>query len=265
VLNNLEYDHADIFPDLAAIERQFHHLVRTVPGSGRLIVNGADANLERVLAMGAWSPVQRFDHAQGWSARDHAEGFELLIDGVSQGPVRTPLAGLHNRSNTLAAFAAAAHVGVSPAQCIAALPDFRSVRRRLEVVGSARGVTVYDDFAHHPTAIEVTVAALRRQGPGRILAVLEPRSNTMRLGSHAGELAQALQDADRSFVFARADLGWDAAAALAPLGARLDVQATHEALIAAIVRQAQPGDRVLVMSNGDFGGLHWRLLAALAA
>jgi UDP-N-acetylmuramate: L-alanyl-gamma-D-glutamyl-meso-diaminopimelate ligase len=267
ILNNLEYDHADIFPDLAAIERQFHHLVRTVPGSGKLIVNGADANLDRVLAMGAWTPVERFDHAAGWSARDGAtpDTFELLVHGDARATVRTPMAGRHNRSNTLAAFAAAADVGVPVERSIEALGRFGGVRRRLEKLGEVRGVAVYDDFAHHPTAIEVTVDGLRRQPGGRILAVLEPRSNTMRLGSHADQLAQSLQGADRSFVLVRPDLGWDVGAALGSLGARLVVAGEVDALVDSIVRDAREGDRVLVMSNGDFGGIHGRILAALQA
>ena len=263
VLNNLEYDHADIFPDLAAIERQFHHLVRTVPGSGRLIVNGQDANLARVLSMGAWSGIERFDDAKGWSARDAAGGFELFVDGVSHGVVRSPLPGIHNRSNTLAAFAAAAHVGVPVQTSIAALNRFRSVRRRLEKVGEARSVAVYDDFAHHPTAVEVTIDALRREPGGRILAVLEPRSNTMRLGSHAGDLAQALSGADLSFVFVRRDLDWNVREALGPLGDRLRVADDLDALAAQVAGEARPGDRVLVMSNGDFGGIHGRILRVL--
>ncbi len=265
ILNNLEYDHADIFPDLAAIERQFHHLVRTVPSSGRLIVNGADANLARVLGMGAWSPIERFDDAQGWSARDAEGGFELLVRGVSQGLVSTPLAGRHNRSNTLAAFAAAAHVGVPVPTAVEALSRFRSVRRRLEKVGEARGVSVYDDFAHHPTAVQVTIDALRSENPGgRILAVLEPRSNTMRLGSHAGDLAQALSNADFSFVFVRPDLDWDVNTALAELGARLRISDDLDALAQRVAAEARSGDRVLVMSNGDFGGIHARILRVLS-
>ena len=265
ILNNLEYDHADIFPDLAAIERQFHHLVRTVPGSGKLVVNGADANLERVLAMGAWTPVDRFDHAEGWSARDGdgPDSFELVVQGISHGSVRTPMAGVHNRSNTLAAFAAAADVGVPVERSIEALGRFGGVRRRLEKRGAVRDVVVFDDFAHHPTAIEVTLDALRRQPGGRILAVLEPRSNTMRLGSHADQLARSLAAADRSFVLVRPDLDWDVRATLGSLGDRLVVAPGIDPLVDAIVREARAGDRVLVMSNGDFGGIHGRILAAL--
>ena len=265
ILNNLEYDHADIFPDLAAIERQFHHLVRTVPGSGRLVVNGNDEALKRVLDMGCWSEVVRFDDAAGWRAETSGQGFELFVEGESKGLVSTPLAGAHNRSNTLAAFAAAAHVGAPIESLIAALPGFQSVRRRLELRGEARGVQVYDDFAHHPTAIIVTLAALREQPGGRILAVLEPRSNTMRLGSHADELAHSLDGADAAFVYARPDLKWDAQSALAAARVPLSTHADFDALIAAIVAQAQPGDRVLVMSNGDFGGIHGKLLEALRA
>jgi UDP-N-acetylmuramate: L-alanyl-gamma-D-glutamyl-meso-diaminopimelate ligase len=268
ILNNLEYDHADIFPDLAAIERQFHHLIRTVPASGRLVVNGADANLRRVLEMGCWSEVAYFDDARGWTAQRLAQGFEVSLQGSSQGSASTPLAGAHNRSNALAAIAAAAHIGVAPADALAALESFQGIRRRLELRGEVRGVQVYDDFAHHPTAITVTIAALREQlgeQPGRILAVLEPRSNTMRLGGHAQTLAQSLEGAALSFVYARPDLKWDAQGALGSLGERLRLHADLPGLVADVVAQAQPGDRLLVMSNGDFGGVHQKLLDALAA
>ncbi|HEY1077823.1 MAG TPA: UDP-N-acetylmuramate:L-alanyl-gamma-D-glutamyl-meso-diaminopimelate ligase [Fontimonas sp.] len=263
VLNNLEYDHADIFPDLASIERQFHHLIRTVPRSGRLVVNGQDANLARVLEQGCWSEVVRFDDAGGWQGKAIDGGFELIVNGESQGRVASPLAGAHNRSNVLAAMAAAHHAGAPIARLIEGLAQFRNVRRRLERVGEARGVTVFDDFAHHPTAIAATVEALRSAGPGRVLAVLEPRSNTMRLGTHAHELADSLRDADLCFVYARPDLKWDAANALRDVGARLRVHADLDALVSGIVAEAQPGDRVLVMTNGDFGGVHAKLVVAL--
>ncbi|HUP91074.1 MAG TPA: UDP-N-acetylmuramate:L-alanyl-gamma-D-glutamyl-meso-diaminopimelate ligase [Solimonas sp.] len=264
VLNNLEYDHADIFPDLAAIERQFHHLVRTVPRQGRLVINGNDAALARVLEQGCWSERVYFNRPDGWDAKLLGSGFELSIAGKASGLVPTPLAGEHNLANTLAAFAAADHVGVSLPQLVEGLSTFRSVRRRLELSGEARGVKVYDDFAHHPTAIQVTLEALKSQPGGRLLAVLEPRSNTMRMGSHAHELAHSLHAADAVFVFARPDLKWDAAAALGEVGARLRVHAEIAALVEAIAAEAQPGDRVLVMSNGDFGGIHAKLLARLA-
>ncbi|MES2682293.1 MAG: UDP-N-acetylmuramate:L-alanyl-gamma-D-glutamyl-meso-diaminopimelate ligase [Pseudomonadota bacterium] len=265
ILNNLEYDHADIFPDLAAIERQFHHLIRTVPGEGRLIVNGADANLARVLGMGCWSGVERFDVAEGWQASgpDASGAFEVSHGGAPQGRALLTLAGAHNRSNALAAIAAAHHVGVPVTRAIESLASFTGIRRRLELSGTAGGVEVYDDFAHHPTAIEVTVRALKEKGAGRILAVLEPRSNTMRLGSHKDELAHSLADADVCFVYAPPTLKWDAAAALAGVGARLRLHGEMTALIEAIALEARPGDRVLVMSNGDFGGIHARLLTAL--
>lgn len=296
ILNNLEYDHADIFPDLAAIERQFHHLIRTVPGEGCLVVNGADTNLARVLQQGCWSSVEKFDSPDGWRGVPHpgplAEGegehrlslreradaqrpgevpsatktldtFELLIKGKSRGIVQSPLAGTHNRSNTLAALAAATHAGAPLDKLLKGLEQFRNVKRRLELVGEACGVKVYDDFAHHPTAIEVTIDAIKKQKGGRILAVLEPRSNTMRMGSHAEELAHSLRAADRCFVLARPDLKWDAKAALAGVGERLHVHAELDALIAAIVAEAREGDRVLVMSNGDFGGIHQKLVSAL--
>lgn len=263
ILNNLEYDHADIFPDLASIERQFHHLVRTVPRSGRLVVNGADANLQRVLDMGCWSDIERFNAEDGWSATPTADGFDLQVRGQACPPVKSPLFGQHNCSNTLAAFAAAAHVGVPVETLTRALPGFRNVRRRLEQVGEAGGVTVYDDFAHHPTAIEATLQALRSHAGGRILAVLEPRSNTMRLGAHAALLEHSLQGADQSFVYVRPDLNWDAETSLAGLGARVQLHRRLEDLVAAVAACAVRGDRILVMSNGDFGGVHARLLQAL--
>jgi UDP-N-acetylmuramate: L-alanyl-gamma-D-glutamyl-meso-diaminopimelate ligase len=263
VLNNLEYDHADIFPDLASIERQFHHLLRTVPRSGRIVVNGADANLARVLDMGCWSERVAFNDAAGWQAEAAHNGFSLRVKGVDRGMIRSPLAGSHNRENALAAFAAADHVGVPLDRLVDGLAAFRNVRRRLEVVGNARGVTVYDDFAHHPTAIELTIDALRGQGDGRVLAVLEPRSNTMRLGTHAGELAHSLRDAELCFVYARPDLNWDAQTALAGIGERLRVHADLDDLVTAIAAAARANDRVLVMSNGDFGGVHARILNAL--
>ena len=266
ILNNLEYDHADIFPYLAAIERQFHHLIRTVPGEGQLVVNGSDANLARVLGMGCWSEVMRFDDATGWQATaPDAEGhFTVSLQAQPQGRAHLSLAGAHNRSNALAAVAAARHIGVPVRIALDALASFQGIRRRLELRGSVRGVEVYDDFAHHPTAIAVTVDALKERGQGRILAVLEPRSNTMRQGNHKAELAQSLQGADLCFVYAPPSLKWDAAAALAPVGERLRLQSELEALVAAIVQEAKTGDRVLVMSNGDFGGIHQRLLDALA-
>ncbi len=262
VLNNLEFDHADIFPDLASIERQFHHLVRTVPGSGRILSNARDAALTRVLAQGSWSEVERFNDPKGWSAT--LEGGELRVcfddKPVATGP--TPLAGEHNASNALAAIAAAAHVGVPPQTALDALASFENVSRRLERIGEARGVTVYDDFAHHPTAIAATIEALRSQVGGRILAVLEPRSNTMRLGVHAQALAESLRDADAVYVFQRPDLQWDA---LGVLGAQAVVHEDLDRLVADLATSAKSGDRLLFMSNGDFGGVHARMLAALRA
>jgi UDP-N-acetylmuramate: L-alanyl-gamma-D-glutamyl-meso-diaminopimelate ligase len=268
ILNNLELDHVDIFPDLAAIETQFHHLVRTVPGSGRLIVYGAEESLARVLARGCWSEIQRFRLAgAGGSDADWvlaADG-TIRFDGVDLGrmpPLNPP--GRHNQLNALAAIAAAAHVGVAATASLTALETFRGVKRRLELRGTAGGVTVYDDFAHHPTAIAATLEALRGAvGSARILAVLEPRSNTMKLGAMKSALAGSLEAADRTFCYA-ANLGWDPAAALAPLGERAMVAADLAALVEAIAAAARPGDHVVVMSNGSFGGLHGRLLERLA-
>jgi UDP-N-acetylmuramate: L-alanyl-gamma-D-glutamyl-meso-diaminopimelate ligase len=217
-----------------------------------------------VLTVGCWSEVEYFDDARGWTAQPQAGGFDILHGGQLRGRARTRLAGRHNRSNALAAVAAAAHVGVTVEAAIRGLDSFRGVKRRLELFGEAKGVEIYDDFAHHPTAIAVTIAALReREGGGRILAVLEPRSNTMRLGGHAQTLAESLAGADLDFVYARPDLKWDAQGALGSLGDKLRLHAELDALIAEVVSQVRAGDRVLVMSNGDFGGVHGKLLEAL--
>jgi UDP-N-acetylmuramate: L-alanyl-gamma-D-glutamyl-meso-diaminopimelate ligase len=265
ILNNIEFDHADIFDDLASIERQFHHFVRTVPRSGVIIANGRDRVVQRVLTQGCWSPVERFGAAAGWEAGPVAEdgSFVIAWQGTPAGRLKWSLLGEHNRMNALAAAAAARHAGVPPARAIEALSAFSGVRRRMQLRGSADGVAVYDDFAHHPTAIRTTVEGLRqRVGKSRILAVLEPRSNTMKRGVLKDELADSLADADRSYVYA-AGLGWDPRAVLASLGARASCQDDLEALVREIVTEAKPGDHVLVMSNGGFGGIHEKLLKRL--
>jgi UDP-N-acetylmuramate: L-alanyl-gamma-D-glutamyl-meso-diaminopimelate ligase len=267
ILNNIEYDHADIFPDLAAIETQFHHLVRTVPGNGLVLANGGDSNILRVLGRGCWSGVEYFaGPGFGWKAKPiDATRFDVTLDDKPVGRVQWDLLGEHNRSNALAAIAAARHAGVSAQVAIEALARFQNVKRRLETRGVVRDITVYDDFAHHPTAIETTIAGLRsRIGDARILAVLEPRSNTMKLGTHQDTLAGSLQDAQRVFCYAR-DLGWDVAAALRPLGAKASSHDDLGALVEAIAAEARPGDHILVMSNGGFGGLHEKLLDRLRA
>ncbi|MCC7041164.1 MAG: UDP-N-acetylmuramate:L-alanyl-gamma-D-glutamyl-meso-diaminopimelate ligase [Burkholderiales bacterium] len=280
VLNNLEYDHADIFADLAAIETQFHHLLRMVPPHGRVIVNDADAALGRVLARGLWSESERFgmdegngggDGGGGDGARRGAARWTLAgdatvtLDGVAQGALALALPGRHNALNALAALAAARHVGVPVTQGMAALASFSGVRRRLERRGEADGVVVYDDFAHHPTAVAASLAALRgKVGHDRIIAVLEPRSNTMKLGAMKAALPASFAMADRVFCY-DANVGWDVAAALAPLGAKASVERDLDALIAKIVTEARQGDQVLVMSNGGFGGIHAKLLARLDA
>ena len=270
ILNNLEYDHADIFPDLASIQRQFHHLVRTVPGSGLLVAPEADADLDAVLAMGCWTPVERISvepGTAGWTAHDVEPGegaFTVCCDGEELGRVSWSQSGRHNVANALAALAAARHAGVPPAIGIEALGRFRGVKRRLELRGTVGGVAVYDDFAHHPTAIETTLAGLRgRVGTARIVAVLEPRSNTMRLGHHADTLAPALSGADRTMLFRPPDLDWDLDAAVAVLGTRCSVHDTLDGLVAAICAWVRVGDHVVIMSNGGFGGIHGRLLDAL--
>ncbi|GAO36936.1 UDP-N-acetylmuramate:L-alanyl-gamma-D-glutamyl-meso-diaminopimelate ligase [Sulfuricella sp. T08] len=261
VLNNLEFDHADIFPDLAAIETQFHHLVRTVPGNGLVVANGREESLDRVLARGCWTPVERFGTAQGWTIG--AAG-AVAFKEEFQGMLNWPLLGEHNRMNALAAIAAARHAGVPASFGIEALAKFENVKRRMEVRGVVNGITVYDDFAHHPTAIATTVAGLRHKVDGaRILAVLEPRSNTMKLGVMKDALPGSLKDADQVFCYG-ANLGWDAAAALAPLGDKAQTFDDLDSLVAAVTAVARPGDHVLVMSNGGFGGVHEKLLTALA-
>ncbi|WP_369979518.1 UDP-N-acetylmuramate:L-alanyl-gamma-D-glutamyl-meso-diaminopimelate ligase [Xanthomonas bundabergensis] len=269
ILNNLEYDHADIFPDVAAIQRQFHHLVRTVPRRGRLIVNGEDAHLREVLAMGCWTPVERFgfDPAFEWSARPlAADGshFAVLHHGRELGEVRWPLLGRHNVMNALAALAAAHAVGVAPAQVMPALAQFRSVKRRLEVLGQAQGITVYDDFAHHPTAIRTTLEGLRAKvGAARIVVAMEPRSNSMRLGAHADALAPALEAADAVVFLQRPELAWDAAKVIDAVRGQACAAADVDALLAALQAQARAGDHVVFMSNGGFDGAPRRFLAAL--
>ncbi|HEY4072740.1 MAG TPA: UDP-N-acetylmuramate:L-alanyl-gamma-D-glutamyl-meso-diaminopimelate ligase [Herbaspirillum sp.] len=293
ILNNLEYDHADIFPDLGAIETQFHHLVRTVPGIGRLIVNQREPALHTVMARGCWSEsewfgVRRSDadsdmQAQGWALTTHDDdSFDVIFNGVALGTVVWALSGEHNRMNGLAAIAAARHVGVPPALAIKALGRFENVKRRMELRGSVGQVAVYDDFAHHPTAIETTIAGLRKKigagksssgsgnGHGRILAVLEPRSNTMKLGIMKQALPDSLRGADLVFGYGakgngKDALGWDLAAALAPLGAAAQSFDDLGAMVQAIVAAARPGDHVLVMSNGGFGGVHQKILDALSA
>ena len=274
VLNNLEFDHADIFDDLAAIERQFHHLVRTVPGTGRVVVNAAEESLQRVLAQGCWSELARFGAGGEWQARGSHDAFDVLQRGEVVGRVEWELSGLHNQMNALAAVAAAEHVGVAPAEAARALGSFRNVRRRMELRGTVEhnggAITVYDDFAHHPTAIRTTLDGLRQKLDAagkqseRILAAFEPRSNTMKLGVMAAQLPWSLESADLSFCHT-AGLDWDAAAALAPMGARAQVAGAIEPLVRQVVAAARPGDHIVCMSNGGFGGVHDKLLAALRA
>ena len=267
VLNNLEFDHADIFADLAAIETQFHHLVRTVPSSGRLVCNAREESLQRVVQRGCWSDVAHFGvrgDVPGFRARGEPHAFDVLKSGVLAGRVEWSLMGEHNQMNALAAIAAAEHVGVNPKDACAALGRFANVKRRLEWRGEARGITVYDDFAHHPTAIRTTVDGLRRKvGPqSRILAVFEPRSNTMKLGTMKALLPWSLEEADLAFCHS-GGLGWDAHDALTEMGDRAVVASNIEALVAKVVKAAKPGDQILCMSKGGFGGIHDQLLKAL--
>ncbi|MCB1785274.1 MAG: UDP-N-acetylmuramate:L-alanyl-gamma-D-glutamyl-meso-diaminopimelate ligase [Gammaproteobacteria bacterium] len=270
VMNNLEFDHADIFDDLEAIQRQFHHLVRTVPGNGLIISPLDDGNLHDVLDMGCWTPVEHFapEYEATWhiaNATADGSAFDVICETDNVGRVEWALTGQHNVANALAALAAARHAGVPPAVGVAALARFRNVKRRMERRGEVRGVTVYDDFAHHPTAIRLTLEGLRRHvGQQRILAVLEPRSNTMRMGVHAAQLADALSQADRVWVYAPPDLKWDAAGVLRGLGQRLNVCDETLTIVQQIAEFAAQGDHVLIMSNGGFEGIHQRLLDALA-
>jgi UDP-N-acetylmuramate: L-alanyl-gamma-D-glutamyl-meso-diaminopimelate ligase len=266
ILSNLEFDHADIFVDLASIEQQFNHFVRLIPKSGLLVANGADPALARVLKRGCWTPVEYFDVNGGWQADMlDANAFRVSFIGKEQGRVRWELLGQHNRVNGLAAIAAAHHAGVAPDAACEALGRFNNVKRRMELRGTASGVSVYDDFAHHPTAIATTVAGLRQKvGKARILAVLEPRSNTMKLGIMKDALPGSLAEADLVYCYS-ANLGWNPAEALAPLGAKAVCHQDLDALVAAIAAEAKPGDEVLVMSNGGFGGIHQKLLDRLSA
>ena len=275
VLNNLEFDHADIFDDVGQIERQFHHLVRTVPASGRVVVNGLEESLQRVLAQGCWSEVRSFGSTvSDFTAHGEASDFEVQQRGQAVGRVRWALSGTHNQLNALAAIAAADHVGVAPRQACEALAGFQNVRRRMEVRGTVQrgggAITVYDDFAHHPTAIRTTVDGLRRQldaagkSGQRIVAIFEPRSNTMKLGTMKSQLPWSLEHADLAICHT-GGLDWNAAEALAPLGARARVAGSIDEVVAQVMAAAQPGDHLLCMSNGGFGGVHARLLAALAS
>ena len=274
ILNNLEFDHADIYENLGAIQKQFHHLVRTVPGSGRILWNAADPNLRAALAMGAWTPREGFTRAASpdalWTlelpvASADYSAFDVCESGRPLGTVRWNLLGAHNAENALAAIGAARHAGVPVARAIAALGEFKGVKRRMELRGEVRGVAVYDDFAHHPTAIASTIDGLRRKvGDKRIIAVLEPRSATMRMGVHRETLAPSLSGADVVWMFAPPDLGWDADAVVKSLGVKGRIARSLDELVAALARDAASGDQVLVMSNGGFGGLHVKLLEALA-
>ena len=269
ILNNLEYDHADIFENLAAIERQFHHLVRTVPAHGRLVVNAREDSLQRVLTMGCWSEVQRFgarkEEPGALRARGEPHAFDVLRGSLKIARVEWPLLGEHNQLNALAAIAAAEHVGVAPEVAARALASFENVRRRLELIGAVNGIKVYDDFAHHPTAMRTTINGLRRKvGIERILAVFEPRSNTMKLGAMKAQLPWSLEEADLAFCHS-GGLSWDAVQALAPMGKQALVCDTIAELVKRVVAAARPGDHILCMSNGSFGGVHGKLLEALSA
>lgn len=271
ILNNLEFDHADIFDDLKMIQRQFHHLVRTVPASGLIIAPAGEPVMDEMLSMGCWTRLERFSIADGgahWHPKDATPAggaFDVWLEQCPQGRVEWGLSGRHNISNALAAVAAARHAGVQPQQAIRSMTGFLNVKRRMELRGVAAGVRVYDDFAHHPTAIETTVQGLRAQvGSGtRIIAILEPRSNTMRMGVHASRLPLALDEADLVLVYSPNNLDWNAAEIFAPMGERVVVSDSVETIVSHVAANATAGDHVLVMSNGGFEGIHQRLLDAL--
>jgi UDP-N-acetylmuramate: L-alanyl-gamma-D-glutamyl-meso-diaminopimelate ligase len=265
VLNNLEFDHADIFDDLAAIERQFHHLVRTVPPAGRVIVNALEESLARVLHMGCWSEVRSFGAAvSDFSAQGEPDSFDVVERGAKVAHLDWDIGGVHNQLNALAAIAAAQHVGIAPQASAQALRAFQNVKRRMEVRGTVNAITVYDDFAHHPTAMRTTIDGLRRKiGSARILAVFEPRSNTMKLGAMKAQLPWSLEQADLSFCHS-GGLGWDASAVLSPMGNKASIASTIEQLVQQVTQAARPGDHILCMSNGGFGDIRAKLLTALA-
>ena len=266
ILNNLEYDHADIFPNVEAIQTQFHHLVRTIPANGLIVSNGRDEYLQHTLLMGCWSSVEQFGPGMLWDFRraERDTQFNVIFKGVDKGMVDWDQMGNHNTMNALAAIAAARHAGVPTKMAIDALSDFTGVARRMENKGEIGGVTVYDDFAHHPTAIHATLAGLRKRvGDQRIFAVLEPRTNTMKQGSMRAALPNSLALADVVFVYAK-NLGWDVAKALEPIGTKTGVFEDLDAMVKAIVLMSKPGDQILVMSNGGFGDVHGKILAGLA-
>lgn len=274
ILNNLEHDHVDIYPDVASIQRQFHLLLRTVPRSGRLVVNSADQNLQQVLSMGCWTPVDEFSGApgvvEGWHLQaDEASGytsFEIFENQRRVGEVRWDLLGRHNAENALAAFLASRHAGVSEEAAVEALCRFGGVRRRLEVRGTVDGVVVYDDFAHHPTAIRHTLEGVRRKAAaGRVVAVLEPRSNTMKQGTHKAELVDSLRIADRAYLYQSPEVKWNVAESMRSLDNLAVVEKDINRLAASLAKDARAGDHFVLMSNGSFGGLHEKLLEALAS
>jgi UDP-N-acetylmuramate: L-alanyl-gamma-D-glutamyl-meso-diaminopimelate ligase len=268
ILNNLEYDHADIFPDLDAIKKQFHHLVRTIPGEGLIIAPENERNIRDVLDMGCWTPVERtsIDGAAGWNAaliKADGSRFELQHNGIAQGEVDWALTGEHNVSNALAAIAAARHAGIMPGNAIDALAQFRNVKRRMEVIAKLGGVTIYDDFAHHPTAIATTLDGLRKQvGRDRIIAIVEPRSNTMRLGVHTETLAKSLNLADQALIYQPKELSWDLSR-LKQYAANIEICESLDQIIARLKLEARYGGHFVLMSNGSFGGIYAKLLAEL--
>ena len=265
ILNNLEFDHADIFKDLAAIQTQFHHLVRTIPSNGLIVSNGKEQNLKDTLALGAWTPIEPFASTDGWHSQDiNADGhFDVYFKNDKVGLIQWDLMGEHNRQNALATIAAARHIGITPQIACEALSQFKNVKRRMEIKGIVNDITVYDDFAHHPTAIDMTIAGLRAKvGNKRIIAVLEPRSNTMKLGTMKAALPESLKEADLVFCYS-GGVDWDVADAMKPLKEKVQTLSDFDALMNALKNTAQKGDHILIMSNGGFNGIHNKLLDCL--
>ena len=269
VVNNLEFDHADIFDDLAAIQKQFHHLIRTIPSEGLIITPSHVEAVDDVLRMGCWTPQQTIGLNEGQlralNIADDGSQFDVAFNGEKVSTVNWSMIGMHNVSNALAAIAAARHVGVSFEHGCDALGRFKGIKRRMELRGEEQGVKVYDDFAHHPTAIETTINGLRANiGDRKLIAILEPRSNTMKMGVHQQTLADSLRAADQVILFEDQALDWSLLDIQQQLGDKAIVEDSIDAIVARVTSEAKTGDEVLIMSNGGFGGIHQRLLTALA-
>ena len=269
VVNNLEFDHADIFDDLAAIQKQFHHLIRTVPSEGLIIIPPDEVDIDKTLSMGCWSKKQTVGLEAGdlQATEVSADGseFKVQYQGKFQANVNWQMLGRHNVSNALAAIAAARHVGVNISQACEALAAFKGIKRRMELYGEVKGIRVYDDFAHHPTAIESTIKGLKANiGERKLIAILELRSNTMRMGIHKESLANCLQVADRVILFNQSDMNWSLSTVQQQLGEKATIEVSIDDIVGLIRDEAMRGDEILIMSNGGFCGIHEKILTVLA-